>query len=167
MIKDIVYFAKVRPDAIVPSKRDEDGGRDLYACFDEEQIIIQPQTSALIPTGIASAFTSDWVAILKERGSTGVKSIKTGAGVIDSGFRNEWQMCMYNGNDKPILITKETNKDTLKILEDDYVVYPYSKAICQILILPVPKLTIKEISYDEILKIPSERNLGMLGSSQK
>jgi replicative DNA helicase len=66
---------------------------------------------------------------------------------------------------KPIIITKETNPNTLKILEDEYVVYPYTKAICQALILPVPKVTIKEIAYEEVLEFKSDRMLGMLGSS--
>ena len=28
-----IKFAKVRPDAKIPSKRDEDMGFDIYACF--------------------------------------------------------------------------------------------------------------------------------------
>ena len=43
MIKDNdLYFAKVNPNAIIPSKRLEDAGYDLYACFDEDYMVIQP-----------------------------------------------------------------------------------------------------------------------------
>lgn len=45
--------------------------------------------------------------------------------------------------------------------------YPYEKAICQALLLPVPKIDIEEISYKELQKIESERGVGMLGSSNK
>src|SRR5690606_33646017 len=33
-----VYFAKVKPHAIIPSKRDEDAGYDIYACVDGVEI---------------------------------------------------------------------------------------------------------------------------------
>ena len=55
---DELYFAKVKPDAIIPSKRDEDAAMDIYACFDEDYLVIPPHTTILIPTGIASAFSS-------------------------------------------------------------------------------------------------------------
>ena len=60
-----IYFAKVKEDAIIPSKREEDGAFDIYACFEEDFMIIAPHETKLIPTGIASAFSSDYVAILK------------------------------------------------------------------------------------------------------
>ena len=44
-----VKFAKVRPDAIIPSKRDEDMGFDIYACFDEDYVVINPHETKLIP----------------------------------------------------------------------------------------------------------------------
>ena len=37
-----LIFAKVRPEAIIPTKREEDAGRDLYACFNEDYILINP-----------------------------------------------------------------------------------------------------------------------------
>lgn len=30
-----IYFAKLKDEAIIPSKREEDGAFDVYACFDE------------------------------------------------------------------------------------------------------------------------------------
>lgn len=163
ILGNTLAFAKVKPNAIIPSKREEDGAFDIYACFDEDYMVIQPHETKLIPTGIASAFSSDYVAILKERGSTGSKGIGQRCGVIDSGFRNEWFVPITNHNEKPLLITKE---DT-KYLEQDYIVYPYSKAICQCMMVEVPKLVINEMKYEELLKIESERGLGCLGSSNK
>ena len=120
----------------------------------------------LVITGIASAFDADWGVILRERGSTGVANLKVSAGVIDSGFRNQWFVCLYNGNDKPLYIAKYLDGEQSP--EDkDAVVYPYSKAIAQALVIPVPHTYVEEIEYDELVKIPSERGLGMLGSSNK
>jgi dUTP pyrophosphatase len=167
MISGIIKFAKVKEDAIIPTKRDEDAGYDLYANFESPQMIIEPFTSRLIPLGIASAFSKDYVALLCERGSTGVRNMKKNAGVIDSGFRSEWQFCLYNANSKPLIITKETDKNVLEILEEDYIVYSYSKALGQMLLLPLAQVKQFEITYEELLKINSERNLGMLGSSGK
>jgi dUTP pyrophosphatase len=107
------------------------------------------------------------VAILKERGSTGSKGIGQRCGVIDSGYRGEWFIPLTNHNNKPLLITKETNKDTLEILAEDYIVYPYSKAICQFIMVAVPKLESVETSYEELKQIKSERGCGALGSSLK
>ena len=56
MTNDLV-FAKVRPNAIIPSKEDENAGYDIYACFDEDYMVIPPHSTKLIPTGIASALS--------------------------------------------------------------------------------------------------------------
>ena len=45
--------------------------------------------------------------------------------------------------------------------------YPYEKAICQALVIPVPELDIEEYTYDELMAIPSQRGGGCLGSSCK
>lgn len=159
-----LYFAKVKENAIVPTKTDGNAGYDVYACFDEEYIIIQPNETKLIPTGIAMAFSEDWVAVVQERGSTGSKGMGKRCGVIDSSYRGEIFIGLTNHNDKPLVITKEENTD---VLTDDYIVYPYNKAIAQIIMLPVPKFDIKEISYEELLKFKTERMDGALGSSGK
>ena len=75
-----LIFAKVRPEATIPTKREEDAGRDLYPCFDEDYILINPLETKLIPTGIATAFSPKYYAQMQERGSTGSKGIKYGAG---------------------------------------------------------------------------------------
>lgn len=163
--KSTILFSKVKPQAIIPSKRDEDGAFDIYACFDEEYMIIKPHETKMIPTGLASAFTSDYVAILKERGSTGSKGIGQRCGVIDSGFRGEWFVPLTNHNDKPLIISK--NPEVSSITSQVAIVYPYSKAICQCMMVEVPKLQITEVSYEDLVKIESERGMGALGSSNK
>lgn len=161
-----IKFARVRPDAKIPTKRVEDAGWDIYANFIEDWIEIPPHENRLIPTGIASAFDPAWSFILSERGSTGVKNLKISAGVLDSGFRNEWFVCLYNGNDKPVCIAKyldgEQNPEN-----KDAIIYPYNKAIAQARLVPVPMTRVEEISYEELQAIPSERGMGQLGSSNK
>ena len=70
-----IKFAKVRPDAIIPSKRAEDMGFDLYPCFDKDYIMIDAHETRLIPTGIASCCDPGYGFLLRERGSTGSKGI--------------------------------------------------------------------------------------------
>lgn len=157
-----IYFSKVKPNAIIPSKRDEDGAFDIYACFAEDYIVIQPHETKMIPTGLASAFSSDYVAILKERGSNGSKGIGQRAGVIDSGYRGEWFVPLTNHNPVPVYITKVAFKE-----QGNCIVYPYDKAISQCLMVEVPKFTTTTIPYEELLEFKSERGTGALGSSNK
>ena len=171
-----VKFAKTKPNAIIPTKRLEDAGYDVYPCFDEDYIIIKPHTTVIIPTGIASACDTDYCFVLHERSSTGTKGMAQRCGIIDSGYRGEWGVPITNTNDVPIVICKKESitdfNDFASILlfsygEANYILYPYEKAICQALVLPVPEVEIEEYTYEEIKAIPSERVTGRLGSSGK
>ena len=166
-----IKFAKVHPNATIPSKRDEDMGFDIYACFDEDYIVINPHETKLIPTGIASACDSDYGFLVFERGSTGSKGIARRCGVIDSGYRNEWFIGLTNTTDKVMFISKLTEMETYDNYYDTVMpesfVYPYSKAIAQALVVPVPKTEVEELSYEDLQTIESERGMGALGSSNK
>lgn len=178
-----IKFAKVRPGAIIPDKRDEDMGFDIYACFDEDYIVINPHETKLIPTGIASACDPGYGFLLFERGSTGSKGIARRCGVIDSGYRNEWFVGLTNTTNNKLFISKlnaieltqalvldKENPIDWHIAENEVlnsIVYPYSKAIVQALVAPVPRVIREEISYEDLKAIPSERGLGALGSSGK
>ena len=171
-----VKFAKTKPNAIIPTKRLEDAGYDVYPCFDEDYIIIKPHTTVIIPTGIASACDTDYCFVLHERSSTGTKGMSQRCGIIDSGYRGEWGVPIANTNDVPIVICKKefiaTFSDFASVLllpygKANYILYPYEKAICQALIIPVPEVEIEEYTYEELKAIPSERGTGRLGSSGK
>lgn len=166
-----VKFAKVRPDAKIPSKRVEDMGFDIYACFDEDYIVINPHETKLIPTGIASSCDAGYGFVLRERGSTGSKGIALRAGVIDSGYRSEWFVGLTNTTNKVLFISKLSELETYRRYYDDIMpqsfIYPYSKAIAQALVIPVPEVAVEELTYEELQIIPSERGLGALGSSGK
>ena len=159
-----VKFAKVRPTAKIPTKRLEDAGLDVYACFDEDYIVIEPHETKMIPSGIASACDVDYCFVLKERGSTGAKGMAQRCGIIDSGYRSEIFVPITNTNNKPIIIAKHPYEYKN---DEGVIIYPYAKAITQILVIPVPELDIEEYTYEELQAIPSERGTGALGRSGK
>lgn len=198
---DLVW-AKVKPNAIIPTKNKEDMGRDIYACFDEDYMVIPPHTTKLIPTGLACAMTDGYGIRLRDRGSNGSRGIHVNAGSIDSGFRGQIFVAWCNTNDKDVILSKLTYEELIQkysqkdndgdtyILEDlnkddDFnnriwcdvnyedsdefypIVYPYTKAIAQAEVVIVPVMDDKEISYEELLEIPSKRGTGMLGSTSK
>ena len=165
-----VKFAKVRPTAKIPTKRDEDAGYDIYANFDEPFILINPHETKMIPTGIASACDTDYCFVLKERGSTGTKGMAQRCGIIDSGYRSEWFVPITNTTDDYIIIAKsdDTSTDVFGSIPMKKIIrYPYEKAICQALVVPVPTVDVEEYTYEELLAIPSSRGTGALGSSGK
>ena len=161
-----VYWAKVKENAIIPTKFDENAGYDIYACFEDDYICIKPHSTYLIPTGIASAVGDDYYLQVQERGSTGSKGIKYGAGVIDSGYRGEIFIPLTNTNDIPVYIAKESAEFDIYPYKG-CIQYPYKKAIAQLIIHHVPKMNSKEITYSDLLSIPSDRGTGALGSSGK
>ena len=164
-MREKLYFAKLHPEAVIPSKRDEDAGYDIYACFDEDYLLLAPLETRRIPTGLMSAFSPDYYLQLQERGSTGTKGISQRCGVIDSGFRNEWFIPLTNLNTKPLALVKPGMEHLLD--GQDVVLYPVSKAICQAVLLPVPRTEVVELSPDEIRAMESQRGEGELGSSGK
>ncbi|NCC00442.1 MAG: dUTP pyrophosphatase [Clostridia bacterium] len=186
-----LYWAEVKDGAKVPTKREEDAGYDIYACFEEDAMVIPVNAIKMIPTGIASAFPSGYVMLLEERGSTGTKGLSRRAGVIDSGFRDEWQVVINNTSNSHIIISKLSLEELIekyKHNEDDrawflsingdniimfkngessVTIYPYEKAIAQALFLPLAQADSKTVPYDELKAMTSERGMGMLGSSEK
>lgn len=166
-----LMFAKVHPNAIIPSKREEDAALDIYACFDEDYMIIKAHQTKLIPTGIASALNPKYYIQIEERGSTGSKGIKKSAGVIDSGYRNEWFIAITNTNDIQVVISKISEDELIRYIGNEGVrnsiIYPYTKAIAQAVVHEVPKMNITELTYEELLMIKSERGIGKLGSTNK
>ena len=199
-----LLFAKVKPNAIIPTKEKENAGYDIYACFDEDFIVIPAHETRLIPTGIAATVSDKYYLQVHERGSTGSKGMKYGAGVVDSSYRGEIFICINNVNDNDIVISKLNEKeliekyakssDDLFVFDDDEVVleieyngnekyvnkiyiingkfestiiYSYEKAIAQLVVHEVPVMNVQEITYEDLLKIPSKRGIGALGSSGK
>ena len=170
-----IAFAKIRETAIIPSKKLEDAGYDLYANFEEDYFVIEAGKTRAVPTGIACAFSSKYYIQIEERSSTGKLGIKKSSGVFDSGYRGEYFIMTYNTNDKPLVISKiaiEEMPETFEVGEKTYktaevIVYPYTKAICEAVVQEVPVLKEIELTYEELCSIASERGKGGFGSSGK
>lgn len=172
-----VFFAKLRSDAVIPSKRDEDAGYDIYASADPnkgqvrtvdgeviKEIFVPALTTTLVPTGIAMALPKTHYFNAKhERGSTGKISMSVLAGVVDSGYRGEVFIALTPLH-KDVLITSEVTE--VEELEN-VILYPYSKAIAQGTIDLVPQVNIKEIPFEDLKNIKSERGDTKLGQSGK
>lgn len=167
-----IYFAKVRPSAIIPSKRKEDAGYDLYADLEAREvdgevvyeIFLPANKTTLVPTGIAMALPDTHYFNTKhERGSTGKISMSVLSGVIDSGYRGELFLALTPLY-KDILITSTVTE----VQEfDNGILYPYCKAIAQGTIELVPQVNIEEISFEDLKNIKSERGDTKLGQSGK
>ena len=93
--------------------------------------------------GEDNSFVKEYVSALK--------NANIGVGVIT------------NHNEFPYHIIKEDSKSN----PEDGKTYPYEKGIAQALIVPVPAVTIEELTYEELQNITSERGTGKLGSSNK
>ena len=175
-----------------PHKNEEDLGYDVKAHFDADQWVIPPHTTSLIPTGLYAAVPVRWGLIAKEKGSTGAIGMKCGAGVIDSGYRDEIFIAITNENDSYLIITKDPevkkvthgtynsyliitkDPEVKKVTHENYnsiecscdaIYYPYKKGIAQLLLVPNPKSKGKKISIEELKAIPSIRGEGKLGST--
>lgn len=170
-------------------KRKEDAGYDVWCSFKENQTVeeinnsntymnrnskgefmikIEQFTSGIVPLGIATAIGSDFALSLKhERSSVGSKGLFVNAGLIDSGYRNGWNIVItpIAGD---LIIT--TQVDETKIIKDPrsgktLIYYPYTKAIGQIVVIHNIDSKAEEIPYESLLKITSERGIDGFGST--
>lgn len=178
MTNDKIMFAKTHENAVIPTKRTEDGAFDIYGIFDTPTCVVLPHQTVMIPTGLISAFSPKYVAILKERGSTGTKGMGQRSGVIDSGYRGEWMIPITNHNDYPMIFSADATEVQLKLGDanfvldgivryDNVLIYPQSKAITQCVMVEVPALAIEEVTPEEVSAISSERGMGAWGSTGK
>ena len=158
-----LYFCKDDKNAIIPAKRKEDAGYDVYMLKTDEPIYIKPGETRLIDTGIKAAFSSDYVLLGRERGSTGTKGMRFGAGVIDSGYRGRIMIPINNTSDKTIALAPED----YSINDNNLIIYPQEKAIAQLLLIPVIHADVIEVNQGEYEEFTSERGTGMLGSTNK
>ncbi len=168
--KKNVYFAKMKENAIIPNKEEENAGYDIYACFDEDYIKIEKHRTKLIPTGIAWACSPDFYLQIEERSSTGSKGIKKSAGVVDSGYRGEIKIAITNANEYDLIFTnisEEELKEKYKDIEENSLIYSTKKAIAQGVIHRVERMNIKEIPLNELLNISSKRGNKGWGSTNK
>jgi dUTP pyrophosphatase len=89
--------------AKVPSRSNEyDAGFDLYSVVDT---IIPPHTRKIVNTGIAIQMPEGLAGLIWPRSGLSVKhGLDVLAGVIDSGYRGEIMVCLYNTSNENVTI---------------------------------------------------------------
>ena len=121
-------------------------GMDLMA-FIKEPINLKPNTSFLVPTGISVAFPSEFEIQIRPRSGLAAKnniSVLNTPGTIDSDYRGEIKVILYNHSDSDFLIN---NKDR----------------IAQMILTPVIKM-----NFEETDNLPETvRGEGGFGSTGK
>tara|TARA_B100000902_G_scaffold367520_1_gene390186 strand:+ start:125 stop:562 length:438 start_codon:yes stop_codon:yes gene_type:complete len=102
-----VLLKKLNPNVKVPVYKTEGAsGMDLMA-FIEKPINIKPQTSELVPTGLAIAFSEKYEVQIRPRSGLAAKnniSVLNTPGTIDSDYRGEIKVIIYNHGDSNFII---------------------------------------------------------------
>ena len=142
-----VLIKKLSPEVEIPLyKTSGASGMDLMA-FTKSAIIIKPKSSSIIPTGLSVAFSEKYELQIRPRSGLAAKnniSILNTPGTIDSDYRGEIKVIIYNHGNKDFVIK---NKDR----------------IAQIILTPIEK-----IEFQETDELPDTiRGEGGFGSTGK
>ena len=123
-----VLIKKLSPEVQLPSyKTSGASGMDLMA-FIKSSVTIKPKTSSLIPTGLSIAFSEDYEVQIRPRSGLAAKnniSVLNTPGTIDSDYRGEIKVIIYNHGNNDFLIN---NGDR----------------IAQMILMPVVKIELEE-----------------------
>ena len=123
-----VLIKKLDPKVTLPSYKTKGAsGMDLMA-FVKEKIVIKPQTSSLIPTGLSVAFSEDYEIQIRPRSGLAAKnniSVLNTPGTIDSDYRGELKIIIFNHSNYDFVIN---NNDR----------------IAQMVLTPIAKMELEE-----------------------
>ena len=123
-----VLIKKLDPAVELPTYKTEGAsGMDLMALV-KEPINLKPNSSCLVPTGLAVAFSSDFEIQIRPRSGLAAKnriSVLNTPGTIDSDYRGEIKVILFNHGKSDFLIN---NKDR----------------IAQMILTPVIKMELEE-----------------------
>ncbi|MBR3704036.1 MAG: dUTP diphosphatase [Oscillospiraceae bacterium] len=101
---------------------------DLHACTDGDTVI-PPHERVFIPTGIAVAIPDGYVGIMAVRSSMGARhgiNLANGIGVIDSDYRGQLHVTLYNTTEAPYTVRS-------------------GDRIAQLMVMPVARPTLKVV----------------------
>lgn len=99
-----VKIKKLHPDAKIPFYAyDEAGAFDLYAI---EETTIPSQEHKMIGTGVAMEIQPGYCFLYQDRGGTALKGITHFGGIIDSDYRGELKVILYNSTLTPYVVQK-------------------------------------------------------------
>ena len=123
-----VLIKKLNAEVELPAYKTKGAsGMDLMA-FIKEPVTLKPQKSCLVPTGISVAFQDDFEIQIRPRSGLAAKnsiSVLNTPGTIDSDYRGEIKVILYNHGNSDFLIN---NKDR----------------IAQMVLTPVIKMNLEE-----------------------
>ena len=123
-----VLIKKLSPEVQLPSyKTLGASGMDLMA-FIKSSVTVKPKTSFLIPTGLSIAFSKDYEVQIRPRSGLAAKSnisVLNTPGTIDSDYRGEIKVIVYNHGNNDFLIN---NGDR----------------IAQMILMPIEKMELEE-----------------------
>jgi deoxyuridine 5'-triphosphate nucleotidohydrolase len=101
-----IKFVKTHPDAVLPtSNHDSDTGYDVYAV---EDTIIPARGKKVVPVGLEFAEIPEgfWIRVESRSGLSFKKSLVSFNGIIDSGYRGDAGILIYNNSDEDYQVTK-------------------------------------------------------------
>jgi dUTP pyrophosphatase len=105
-----VYITIMNPNAIMPSyAHANDAGMDIFA---SEDTYVMPGQSALVPTGLKMAIPEGYEMQIRPRSGLSLNTllrIPNSPGTIDSGYRDEIKVIVYNASSP----SETFNKDTI------------------------------------------------------
>ena len=108
MIK--VLVKKLKPGVKLPAyKTSGASGMDLMA-FIEQPIKLAPNSSCLVPTGLSVAFSEYYEVQIRPRSGLAAKkniSVLNTPGTIDSDYRGEIKIILFNHSNKEFIINNE------------------------------------------------------------
>tara|TARA_B100001248_G_scaffold235238_1_gene197835 strand:- start:67 stop:507 length:441 start_codon:yes stop_codon:yes gene_type:complete len=140
-----ILIKKLSKNITLPKYETEgSSGLDLAANIDE-QIKILPGKSEIIPTGLAVAIPKNFEIQIRPRSGLAAKSqvsVLNTPGTIDADYRGEIKVILINLSDKVFVVTK-------------------GMRIAQMVVCPIIKATLKEVTKLEI----TERGSGGFGST--
>jgi len=142
-----ILIKKLNSKVKLPSyKTDGSSGMDLMA-FLNKPISILPKKSELIPTGLSIAIPNDTEVQIRPRSGLAVKnniSVLNTPGTIDSDYRGEIKVILYNHGNKEFVVKNEDR-------------------IAQMVLMPIIKA-----SFEEVENLPETiRGEGGFGSTGK
>ena len=142
-----VLIKKLDPAVELPAYKTEGAsGMDLMALLNQP-INLKPNSSCLVPTGLAVAFSSDFEIQIRPRSGLAAKnsiSVLNTPGTVDSDYRGEIKVILFNHGKSDFLIN---NKDR----------------IAQMILTPVIKM-----EFEETDNLPETvRGEGGFGSTGK
>ena len=142
-----ILIKKINKEVITPKyKTDGSSGVDLSAFLDKE-IVIKPNSSELIPTGLQVAIPEELEIQIRPRSGLAAKEsigVLNSPGTIDSDYRGELKIILFNHGNKDFIIN---NGDR----------------IAQMVLVPILKM-----EFEEVDSLPETiRGQGGFGSTGK